>query len=72
MSHESLGEGYWCSGLMRPRWSGLKRRWCSRDGGGRHHRVGHPRERGGMNHPHWAIPRGWHALMMTRYGYAPE
>jgi hypothetical protein len=24
------------------------------------------------NHPHWVIPRGWHAAMVTRYGSCPH
>jgi hypothetical protein len=50
ITHQSLGEGCWCSGPLRPCWCGLKcwgllQHWCSRDGGGGHHRVAHPRER---------------------------
>jgi hypothetical protein len=76
-----LREGHWSSGLMRPCMYGLKHQgllwqWCSLNGNRGHHRVAQPRERGAgalpphsrLNHPRWAIPRGLHAMTVTRCG----
>jgi hypothetical protein len=51
VSHQLFGEGCWCGGPLQPRRCGLKCRGllrlrCSCDGGGIHHRVARPRERG--------------------------